>query len=172
MFSILKQLVKLSHVNPRVEMAGSERELSADLKFEITMESRILDCFDPALRGLLFFRSADAAEPGLDIDPDHLPDVRFPLLGKLAWGLEMEGAQFVVHGFVEGNNVLLHGVKVNNFSLSCSQGGAVTVGFRVQCHPTDAEMGRLCGLIGENISVSLTTPFAELTDGGGLEVSP
>ena len=54
MFSLANQAAKLTSVNPRAEIHGTDHVMAADLKFEIKVGNDVLSEFDPSLKSSLY----------------------------------------------------------------------------------------------------------------------
>ena len=54
MFSLANQSAKLTSVNPRAEIHGTDHVMAADLKFEIKVGNDVLSEFDPSLKSSLY----------------------------------------------------------------------------------------------------------------------
>ena len=158
MFSLNHQTAKLASVNPRAEIHGEDRVPAVDLKFEITGSNNVLSEFHPSLKSMLYERPS---EPDLADDGTSLTQLRFKLLGPLKWAAELAGYTLRVHWGVSGHDdIALADCEVDTFRFDCEDGGSVGVGFRVIAHPTERDMGRLCGLIQREIEMSLEEPDA------------
>lgn len=158
MFSLQRTTVKLTSLNPRAEIHGEDRVPAADLKFEISAGNDVLSEFHPLLKVWLYERPS---EPDLADDGESLTQLRFKLLGPLKWGAELSGYTLRVHWGVSGHDdIALADCEVDAFRFDCQDGGSVAVGFRVIAHPSERDMGRLCGLIQREIEISLEEPEA------------
>ena len=156
MFSLQRTTAKLTSVNPRAEIHGEDRVPAADLKFEITAGNDVLAEFHPSLKGMLYERPA---QPDLADDGTSLTQLRFKLLGPLKWAAELAGYTLRVHWGASGHDdIVLSDTEVDTFRFDCQDGGSVTVGYRVIAHPSERDMGRLCGLIQREIEISLLPP--------------
>ena len=158
MFSLKRQSAKLTSVNPRAEIHGEDRVPAVDLKFEITSSNDVLSEFHPSLRSMLYERPSD---PDLADDGESLTQLRFKLLGPLKYAAEFAGYTLRVHWGVSGHDdIVLGDCAVDGFRFDCQDGGSVTVGYRVIAHPSERDMGRLCGMIQREIEISLLEPDA------------
>lgn len=165
MFSLDKQESTLTSVNLRAELHGEDKHLAVDLGFAITVRNDVLSEFDPALKGALY-RAADASDSDMFKDePGYLPKLRFPLLGSLKWGKEYAGYTTTVHYGVSGDDIALGDCQVDKFRFDAKDGGSVGVSFRVIAHPKSEDLGRLCEMIQQGVTLSLVPPAADL--GGG-----
>lgn len=167
MFSLANQAAKLTSVNPRAEIHGTDHVMAADLKFEIKVGNDVLSEFDPSLKSSLY-KKADGPQGELITDAGHLPSLKFPIMGPVKWGKEFSGYETVIHYGVSGaQDIHLIDCEVDNFSFDCQDGGTVAVSFRVIAHPEPTELGRLCEMIQQEVEMSLIEPEA---DKGGFEM--
>ena len=167
MFSLANQAAKLTSVNPRAEIHGTDHVMAADLKFEIKVGNDVLSEFDPSLKSSLY-KKADGPQGELITDAGHLPSLKFPLMGPVKWGKEFSGYETVIHYGVSGaQDIHLIDCEVDNFRFDCQDGGTVAVSFRVIAHPEPTELGRLCEMIQQEVEMSLIEPEA---DKGGFEM--
>lgn len=168
MFSLQNQTAKLTSVNPRAEIHGADRVMAADIKFEIKVSNDVLSEFDPSLKSALY-RKPDESDSQAELaisDPGHLPKLKFPQMGAIKWDKEFAGDELVVHYGISGNDdVVLTAKAVDNFRFDCQDGGTVNVSFRVIAHPKGEDLGRLCEMIQQECTISLTPPSpADLAD--------
>lgn len=167
MFSLANKAAKLTSVNPRAEIHGTDHVMAADLKFEIKVGNDVLSEFDPSLKSSLY-KKADGPQGELITDAGHLPALKFPLMGPVKWGKEFSGYETVIHYGVSGaQDIHLIDCEVDNFRFDCQDGGTVAVSFRVIAHPEPNELGRLCEMIQQEVEMSLIEPEA---DKGGFEM--
>lgn len=168
MFSLNRQTCKLTSVNPRQELHGTDKVLACDLKFEAKVSNDVLSEFDPSLKSALYRKpdeSDSQAELAID-DPAHLSKLKFPMMGAIKWNKEFAGDELVVHYGVSGrDDIALTAKAVDNFRFDCQDGGTVNVSFRVIAHPKPEELGRLCEMIQQECEISLIPPSpADLAD--------
>lgn len=161
MFSLENQAAKLTNVNPRAEIHGTDHVMACDLKFEAKMSNDVLSFFDPSLKSSLY-KKADGHQGELITDAGHLPALKFPLMGPVKWGKEFSGYETVIHYGVSGaQDIHLIDCEVDNFRFDCQDGGTVAVSFRVIAHPEPNELGRLCEMIQREVDITLVAPSAE-----------
>lgn len=160
MFSLANQAAKLTSVNPRAEIHGTDHVMAADLKFEIKVGNDVLSEFDPSLKSSLY-KKADGHQGELITDAGHLPSLKFPLMGPVKWGKDFSDYETVIHYGVSGaQDIHLIDCAVDNFRFDCQDGGTVAVSFRVIAHPEPTELGRLCEMIQQEVEMSLIEPEA------------
>lgn len=162
MFELTSQNAKLSSVNPRAEMHGTEKVSACDLHFEAKLPNSCLAHFAPDLKSALY-RAPDGTDSQGELidDPEHKPVLRFPKMGAVKW--DKEGAGYTLHipfGVSGRDDINLGDCEVSKFKLDPQDGGTVIVGFRVVAHPDEHAMGRLCGMVQTDVDVTLTPPEA------------
>ncbi len=146
--------VKLAHLNVRPEKHGDESVTALDLKFIRTAANSELSMFHPKLQAMLYWRSK-ATTDRRDIEgvEQILPDLRFPLLGTLAWDLEMT-ARIVIE--IGTGSIVLNPVKVNQFRIDPLQGGSVETTFRVQTSAIpDGALDLLGRMLDSDVQITL-----------------
>ena len=159
MLSLVNQKAKLANLNLRAELHGDEHVTAADLTIEATVSNDTLSEFHPSLKSA-FYQKADEAQGELIADPGHLPATKFPNLGMpIKWEQTLEGYQVTVHLGIGGpSDVVLDDCKVDSFRFDCKDGGSVGIKFRVQAHPSAEQIGKLSGLIQNDIELTLLPP--------------
>lgn len=155
MFELTNQQVKLSSVNPRAEIHGTEKKPACDLKFEYAADNGELAHFAPDLRAALYKRPEDQEDM---IDPERLSVLRFPKMGAFKFELAGKGYMLVVdHGLGGPSNIELS-ADIDGFKLLPQNGGTVIIMFRAVVHPDQDQMGKLCSLVQQSIEITLTPP--------------
>lgn len=158
MFSLQEAEVRLVNVNVRPEMHGEEPVTAVDLKCETSLANTALAMFSPDLKRALYRRDDDKPDLFAE-DEQHLTKRRFPQLGVLKWEHELVGAAARFHlGFTGKSDIDLAGIDVNDFRLEPLEGGSVTVTFRIQGKPDEAQLGRLGMLAGHDMTLTITPP--------------
>jgi hypothetical protein len=161
MFELTQQLAKLQDVNPRSELHGDEHKLAADLKFELKMPNDCLAFFDESLKSSLY-RKDGAVQGELIDDPHHLTSLKFPKLGTLHWDHDFAGYVTTFHiGATEKDNIVLGDCQLDKWKLDPQDGGTVGITFRCIAHPGEEELGRLCSMIQQNVTITLDPPEAD-----------
>jgi hypothetical protein len=162
MFELERQKAKLASLNARAEKHGEENKPAADLTFTFDAPNDILSEFDPALKSSLY-RKADASDPQIELSEveGYAPKLRFPAMSGFKWDYEMLGGTITVHhGIGERSDLAMELAKADRFSFEPKDGGTVAVTFRVIVHPTEKQVGRLFGMIQEEVHVTLEPPEA------------
>lgn len=163
MFELKEQEALLANVNPRAELHGTDTNLAVDLSIAMSVPNSFLEVFAPGLKQAFFQKDPDEEQQDMisDNDPDHLPALRFPQLAPLKFDYAGAGYRVVVHSLLGKSDVVLVQCEVDKFRFELKNGGTVLVSFRVVAHPTADEVGRLCELIQQNVSLTLEPPSAE-----------
>lgn len=102
MFGLQKQNAKLTSVNPRAEIHGTDKVMAADLKFDVKMSNDVLSLFDPSLKSSLYKKQDASGQGDLINEPGRLPALKFPLMGPVKWGKDFSGYEVVVHYGISG----------------------------------------------------------------------
>jgi len=152
-FQLVKERCLLSNLNVRTEMHGDEREPAVDLNFEFSGANNLLLKLHPDLRGA-FYRADDTKDLAT---PDHMPHLRFPLLGTISWDLEIPRTRLRIHDVDDpANDVVLGGGKTNKFKLTMLDGGTVKWHFRCQfSKPDEDSIAKLMRVLNQAVPVSL-----------------
>ena len=158
----------LSSVNPRSEIHGEEKVPAGDLKLKVQLGNDCLAMFHPQLKSMLYHYDKneaehdDLVEKAAQKDANYAPHQRFPQIPSISWKDEMIGAKVIVHtGIDKKSDIVLDPCNVNSISLEPQNGGTVIVNFRVQTHPDEKAFGKLCGMVGTTIKVSVEPPKPE-----------
>jgi hypothetical protein len=159
MFELHQQRVKLSSVNPRAEIHGDKKKPACDLKFEYAAENEILMDFDPRLLVSLYKTPEDQEDL---IEPGRLSQLCFPKMGAFKWDITGKGYTIdIEYGIGGPSNIALGGVDIDGFKLVPQNGGTVIVVFRAVVHPDEVAFGKLCSLVQQDITLTLTPPAPE-----------
>jgi len=163
MFELSHQTAQFTNLNLRAEKHGDENAPGADLTCSVRMPNDVLSEFHSSLKST-FYR---APEPGeMDMvdkaqeEPLALTRLRFgKYADSLAWRDEIVGATFTVHYGTGGkSDVKLDDATIDKFQFEFMDGGTTFIKFRVKCNPDEKQIGKLYGLIGGEIEVSLEVP--------------
>lgn len=152
-FSLVKERCLLSNLNIRTEMHGDERATACDLNFSFSSANNLLSKLHPDLRKT-FYRADDTRDL---VNPDHMPHLRFPLLGPQAYELEIPRTRLRVHDAEDAtHDVVLGGGKTNKFKLILKQGGTVEWSFRCQfSKPDEDAIAKLMRVLNQVVPISL-----------------
>lgn len=156
MFSLARQNTKLCSFSPNNEIHGEEKVPVAYIGMQIKVCNDVLSEFDPLLKSSLYAKADQA-----DVEPGHLPSLKFPKMGAIKWAHELVGYGMTIHhGATEKDNILLDGCDIDKIKFDCQDGGTVVMSFRVVVHPDERAAGRLCGMIQQDVEITLTPPEA------------
>lgn len=144
----------LSHVTIRTEKHGEDVEPASTLKFEIERDNKVLEEIAEGLRAALYYDD----ESSLPLESDWLPDLRFPVLGKIPLDIEAEGYTVQVIGQKPRATLTFQECEIKNASLECAEGGTVTITLSVNCHPDAGDVAKLYRLNGHKVELTLEPP--------------
>lgn len=166
LFQLKNQSVVIINVNPRMEIHGTEHRMAADIKVSMKVENTFLDRFDKGLRPAFFWKAPPEADDQEDLvnnlNPDHLPNLRFKAMDpKFAWDYRGAGYKFKVPSLLGMDDLVLIQCDLDQMTFEVVEGGSVIVGFRVVAHPNNEDMGELCGLIQQEVELTLEPPSPE-----------
>ncbi len=153
-FELVKERATLAHLNTRTELHGDEERPACDLKLELSLHNSVLNKFHPHLREVFY-----TADKQLDIEQDHLVNLRFPQMSAFKWDNEIPRAVLTIHDALTGDFTI--GGKANKFQLELLEGGTTKVQIRFQMgeiNPQDAAF--LFSMLKQSVSISLA-PAAE-----------
>lgn len=152
-FKLVNERCLLSSLNIRTEMHGDTRKSAIDIAFEFDSANNLLLKLHPDLRAT-FYKADDTKDL---VNADHMPHLKFPLLGAVSWDLEIPRTRLHVHDIDDtAHDVVLGGGRTNKFKLTLKQGGTVNWKFRVQfSEPDEEQVARLMRVLNQKIPVSL-----------------
>lgn len=151
---------RLMSVNPRAECHGEDKALGADIRLEIKTTNDVLSEIHPSLKHSFFDKADDPQGELIEREPGHMPKLRFPdMKGPIKWDWDSVGYTFHVHYGMSGkSDIRQNDCKIGKLAFSPIEGGSISLGLRLQFSPTPETMGRLCELIGQDITISLEPP--------------
>jgi hypothetical protein len=159
MLELDKTKAKLVKPNPRAELHGEDRKPALDLIFEAEVANDVLSFFDPQLKGALYKKEESGQQ---NLDKSFLPKLKFPDMGPINWDYVSGGYMLQVHYGIDGkSDIKMADLIVDKFKFTCKEGGRVLVKFRIICHPSDTDSGRLNGMVGQIVEITLTPPDEE-----------
>lgn len=152
-FTLVRERCLLGNLNIRTEMHGDEREAACDLKFSFSGANNLLLKLHPDLRAA-FYRANDTRDL---VNPDHMPHLKFPMLGALSWDLEIPRTRLRVHDAEDASHdVILGGGKTNKFKLTLKEGGTVEWEFRCQfSKPDEDAIAKLMRVLNQVVPITL-----------------
>lgn len=149
--------VKITSVDPNRELHGEDPKPVCYLHFSTNLLADDLAMFHPTLRSALYSKAEapDLAQQGQDGTGIRFPFLKLPL----KWKDDCVGAQLTVHyGTTAKSHIVLPGCIVNHFQFTPLEGGTVTTGFMVTCHPDEGPLGRLAMMVGTEVVISIKPP--------------
>lgn len=153
-FAVENQQAKLTKCDPRPATKGDREQVNTYLHLQMTMYNGVLSYFHSQLRAALF----DKAETK-DLDAEHRPNSKFPQMGRIKWDWECGGYGLQVHVGGSGHSDIRADVEMlDNFDFQALEGGSVTIRCRAKTSVGDSERGRLTGMVGKTIEISLLPP--------------
>lgn len=162
MFTLTAQQCKIAHINIREEKHGEESLTAVDVKITSDMSNDFLSYLSPTLKGSLYGPPDSAVQGSLVHDnPGYMPRLLYPEMGMIKWAGEMKKAQVCLHGATKKSN-LVFDCDVNKLSFVTKEGGTVEVAFRLQVVPEGATLGKLAGMLGMELKVSIAPEGEEL----------
>ena len=167
-FQLAKQTASLNFQS-RTENNGTEKVAAATCHLTMTLPNDALVMFDPKLREA-FYRKQLKGEDEMDLadqgssPKDGLNRLKFPHIGSdIEWDEVFEEYTLAVdYGVSKKSAISLGGCKVDAFKIGLMDGGSLTLKFRVSCHPSEEQAGKLYTLNGREITFNLEPP----ADGG------
>lgn len=158
-FTLNRDRCKLAHMNIRTEKHGDEDVPALDLAFEMDTANNLLSKLDPNLRAALYRKDENRDL----IESDHMPALRFPLLGPaFAWALEIPRVTLCLHA--DDGDIIMKSGKANKFKIELLEGGTVNWKFRVQfSEPDEDAIASLSRLLQHQVPVSLISVAEEET---------
>lgn len=153
-FALKKLKAEVTHLNVREEMHGEDPVLACDVKIKGDISNAFLDQLSPGLRSALFAKEGAQAGETPDMDAEHLAVLRFPQIPTLKWTVGLVAGKFTLHGSKKSEDLEFE-CDVKECSLACKEGGTVELTFQAAVLPTSEESGRLAGLLGHDVKVSV-----------------
>lgn len=151
-FHLAKHVSKIAHINLREEKHGEEPTLAVDVKVSTDVPNDFLSYLKPTLKWSMYEK-----KPGQgDLLPDdgHLPHLRHPELGEMRWKGDMARANVMISSIDRPEDVGFD-ADVDNLKLDPKDGGTVSIAFRLQLLPTDAQAARLVGFLGKEVRITV-----------------
>ncbi len=126
MFELIKEKMEIA-VKKRTEIHGDEKVNAYDARLSGDFPNAVLIKLDERLRGVFY----GPGEQG-DIEQGYYPELLFPLMGPVAWGLEMGRMEFRLHDIdSQENDLVFSGKELDKVHFAMKPGGTVTLSFRV-----------------------------------------
>lgn len=150
-FYLTKDRMTLN-VNKRNETHGDVKVAAYDAVLTGDFPNAVLMKLDQALRGVFY-----APDDQADIEQDYFPNLRFPLIGPIAWGLEKSRMTLVVHDAeFPHEDLYLTGKDIKDIKLTFKEGGTVAMKLRVVLgQMEEAALLKLLRIDNQTVPVSL-----------------
>jgi hypothetical protein len=161
-FQFFRVKAKLASVNVRQELHGEDRVLALDIGVEFDQGNYSLDKLDPLLLTSLFWENT-AERKQADLEgvepPSIVPNLRFASLTQpLKWDEEFSDGAFTIHhGDDPMHDIRLTDVDIGKIRFTAKEGGTVQWAVRIQCHPDEADVARVCALLQSEVTVTIDT---------------
>jgi len=158
-FELKEHHASIANVNNRIQRHGEERQLAADIKFNLSAPNYILDAFDPSLRKDLFRKPNRGEQQDLPhIGGDGLTEVKHTCLEPLKLNHEFTGYELQIDGHLDGTEpIVLVDVKLKKFVATPREGGSVDLSFTASAEIDSAEAAELTeAFLREDIRLSLS----------------
>lgn len=171
--------VKFTNMNTRAEKHGPESITAVDLTFTMDKPNDVLSYFHGDLLQSMYtvHEQPDDEQESLEgVEKiSHLPNLRFPKMAPIKW--DWRGAGYTLgidYGLGADRALELEGLEVGKFVLDLKEGGTVEIKFQVQCNTglTEAIIGKLAMMIGQEISITLLAPTTVEQTGAKFDDEP
>ncbi len=155
-FELVNEKCMLAHVNVRTEMHGDERHRAYDLKFTKDFPNAVLKRLHPDLLDTFYTASNQK-----DIEADYKPNLKFGLMGAVAWDLEIPRTKLTIHD-PDGQDLVLGDGKTNKFKFEMLDGGTVKMSFRCQfAELEEDDIAKMLRALNETVPISLACAALE-----------
>jgi len=149
-------LVRVKHINNRIEKHSDDKVLGVDLRLVVRLSNNELAQFSPTLKAS-FYHKDDSVQGDVVTDANHLPNLKNPQIGPIKWEGDWEHRRLAIHhGTRAQDDIVLGDAKVSKVVLDLQEGGTVFVTFRVQCHPDEKQAAKLLTLLDQEVHMSLS----------------
>ena len=166
MFTLKKQAATVAHLNLREEKHGDVDVMAVDIKITADLPNPFLNQIAPGLLPAMY-KAEDGQEPLLD--DGHLPVLRFDTLNPLVFDLNAAKIKFTIHGAKKADDLEFE-AKIKKITLDCKYGGTVSVTFKASVLPEPDQAGRLPGLMGQDVKISVAGGTVEQNTKGDIEI--
>lgn len=155
-FRFFKTKMRITSVNVRQELHGDDHVLAMDIGLEFNQSNRSLDKLDPLLLQTFFWNNGQGQLDGVDKVTDY-PNLRFEHLAMpIKWLDEFtEGLFSIHHGEDADNDIVINDVEINNIRMAFKEGGTTVYNARVQCHPDEDDVARICTVLQSDVMCTL-----------------
>jgi len=154
-FYLHKERALLAHLNTRTELHGDEEQPACDLKLELSLHNSVLNKLHAELREVFY-----TADKQMDLEQDHLVNLRFPQMSAFSWDTELPRAVLTIHDDLDGDFIIQG--KANKFKLELLEGGTTKLQIRFQMGEIDPQdAATLFGMLRQTVSISLQAAAEE-----------
>jgi hypothetical protein len=155
-FRFFKTKMRITSVNVRQELHGDDHVLAMDIGLEFNQSNRSLDKLDPLLLQTFFWNNGQGQLDGVDKVTDY-PNLRFEHLAMpIKWLDEFtEGLFCIHHGEDDDNDIVIKDAEINNIRMAFKEGGTTVYNARVQCHPDEDDVARICTVLQSDVTCTL-----------------
>lgn len=154
-FYLTKERALLAHLNTRTELHGDEDVPACDLKLELSLHNSVLNKLHTELREVFY-----TADKQMDLEADHLVNLRFPQMSAFSWDTELPRAVLTIHDDIDGDFIVQG--KANKFKLELLEGGTTKLQIRFQMGEIDPQdAATLFGMLRQTVSISLAAAAEE-----------
>lgn len=156
-FRFFKIKMKVTSVNVRQELHGEEHVLAMDIGLEFNQSNRSLDKLDTRLLETFYWKNPAGGQQeeleGVERVTDY-PNLRFEHLGMPQRWLEefAEGEFHIHHGDDAENDIIMREANINNIRFLPKEGGTTVYNVRIQCHPDEADVARMCTVLQSEVT--------------------
>lgn len=165
MFTLTSQQCKIAHINIRTEKHGEEDVTAVDIKVQSDLSNDFLSYLSPTLKGSLYGPPDGSVQGSLVHDnPGYMPRLLYPEIHQIKWQGSMKRAQVCLHGATKKSNLVLE-ADVDKLSFEAKEGGTLAVTFRISLIPEGAVLGKIAGMLGVELKVSVAPDGEELDFG-------
>lgn len=151
MFELIKEKMEFA-VTKRTEKHGEDKVAAYDAKLTGDFPNAVLTKLDERLRGVFYGPGAQG-----DVEQGYFPELLFPLMGGVAWALEMGRMVFRLHDVdTDDNDLVLTGKELDKVHFTMKPGGTITLTFRVVLgQVSEEELLQLLRVDNQTIYISL-----------------
>jgi hypothetical protein len=151
-FRFFKIKMKITSVNVRQELHGEDHELAMDIGLEFNQSNRSLDKLDPLLLQTFFWNNGQGQLDGVEKVSDY-PNLRFEHLAMpIKWLEEFTEGEFRIHHGDDDNDIIVRDADINNIRFSVKEGGTTVYNVRIQCHPDEEDVARVCTVLQSEVT--------------------
>ncbi len=158
-FELDRAKALITSINPAPEFAGEEKKPAGKMGLRLDLTNDSLAMFHPTLKHMLFCADQPANADLADQATTDDKFIRFQEIPTIHFAGESIGAKVTIHqGINEKSDIALELCTVDKFVIEPKNGGTVTISCRVQFYPDEKQAGKLWGLIGTNMDISIASP--------------